>query len=119
MDLDKNIGLLIKLRRKEKSMTQQELASKLGITYQQVQKYESGINRIRASLLMKIADVLGVDIMYFFQDLEQANNIQSSISDPYTLKIIEILNSFESEEEKEKFAKMVSDMAKIISGKNE
>ena len=115
MDLDKEIGSLIKLRRKEKSMTQQDLADKLGITYQQIQKYETGVNRLRASLLRDISNVLDVNITYFFQDLglEGVN----SISDSNTLRVIKIINMFESDHEKSKFVDMIYDMAKIVFNK--
>ncbi|MCL4164987.1 UNVERIFIED_CONTAM: hypothetical protein GTU68_029332 [Idotea baltica] len=50
-------------------MTQAELAEKLGIRFQQVQKYESGSNRVAASRLWDIAQVVGVPVGYFFQGL--------------------------------------------------
>ena len=51
--------------------TQQQLAERIGITYQQAHKYEKGINRMAASRLYKAAQVLGVDVGYFFEGLHR------------------------------------------------
>ena len=53
-------------------MNQETLARALGLTFQQVQKYEGGANRVSASRLSQIADVLGVPISYFFNDIDLA-----------------------------------------------
>jgi transcriptional regulator with XRE-family HTH domain len=50
-------------------MSQEAIADKLGLTFQQVQKYEKGVNRIGASRLFQLATVLGVPVQYFFQDM--------------------------------------------------
>lgn len=115
---DKNIGQLIKFRRKEAGVTQQDLAEALGITYQQVQKYESGQNRIRASMLVRIAEILTVDLMYFYQDYERNTSLAAAIQDPTSLKLIELASLFDTEEEKESFLTIVSEVAKILSRKN-
>jgi len=51
-------------------MTQQQLAESVGIKFQQIQKYETGANRVSASRLWDIADALGVEISFFFEGLE-------------------------------------------------
>ena len=51
-------------------LTQQQVADLIGVTYQQAHKYESGVNRIAAGRLYLIAQVLGVDVGYFFEGLE-------------------------------------------------
>src|SRR5690349_9317328 len=62
---DIEIANLIKARRLAKGMTQTQLASKLGLTFQQIQKYENGVNRVSAGRLFQIAEVLGVDVTFF------------------------------------------------------
>ena len=57
-------------RRKELELTQSDLAQTLGVTYQQSQKYEKGLNRISASKLWIVAAALSVDIEYFFEGLD-------------------------------------------------
>ncbi|GAB1364225.1 helix-turn-helix transcriptional regulator [Rhodobacter sp.] len=52
-------------------MTQQQLADKVGIKFQQIQKYETGMNRVSASRLWDIADTLGVQIAFFFEGLTE------------------------------------------------
>ena len=118
MILDKNIGQLIKFRRKEIGFTQQDLADVLDITYQQVQKYESGQNRIRASMLVKIAEVLKVDLMYFYNGCEQKDGLSSQIGDPISLRLVELASLFESQEDKENFVSIVTEVAKMLSKKN-
>ncbi len=60
------IGAKVRLRRKELGLSQQKLAATLGITFQQIQKYEKGTNRIGASRLQHISRILQVPISFFF-----------------------------------------------------
>jgi transcriptional regulator with XRE-family HTH domain len=60
------MGRRIRLRRAEKGISQIALAKHLDISFQQVQKYEKGINRVGAARLQQIAEVLGVDISFFY-----------------------------------------------------
>jgi transcriptional regulator with XRE-family HTH domain len=64
--IDIEVGKRIRLRRIEKGLSQTELGDHLGITFQQVQKYENGVNRVGASRLNKIAELLQVPISFFF-----------------------------------------------------
>jgi transcriptional regulator with XRE-family HTH domain len=65
---DKHVGKRVRMRRMMLSMSQTSLASALGLTFQQVQKYEKGANRIGASRLQQIANTLQVPISFFFED---------------------------------------------------
>src|SRR5271170_1296158 len=64
--VDIEVGARIRQRRLLLGMNQETLASRLGLTFQQVQKYESGANRVSASRLLAIAEILGVPIEDFF-----------------------------------------------------
>lgn len=64
--VDEHVGARVRLRRAVLGLSQEELSDQLGITFQQIQKYERGSNRISASRLFHIAQVLGVDVSYFF-----------------------------------------------------
>ena len=66
--LDIAVGKRVRLRRLQLSMSQSELAEQLGMTFQQVQKYETGANRISCSKLTEIADALDTPITFFFSD---------------------------------------------------
>lgn len=68
---DLHVGVRLRLRRKELALTQAGMAHALGVTFQQVQKYERGANRVSASKLFDAAQVLGVPIGYFFDGLPQ------------------------------------------------
>jgi transcriptional regulator with XRE-family HTH domain len=68
--IDQYVGERIRLRRAERGLTQEQLAAALDVSYQQIQKYETGANRISAGRLYEIARKLGVDIGYFFAGLD-------------------------------------------------
>lgn len=67
--IDRRIGERVRARRNEIGMSQQALADRLGVTFQQVQKYEGGVNRIAASRLLDIAAVLEMPVADFFEGL--------------------------------------------------
>jgi transcriptional regulator with XRE-family HTH domain len=67
--IDIHVGLQVRLRRKALKISQEKLAGALGLTFQQVQKYERGANRISASKLYEIARALRVSIAWFFEGL--------------------------------------------------
>jgi transcriptional regulator with XRE-family HTH domain len=65
--IDKHIGTRIRMRRLQLGMSQEALAGDLDLSFQQVQKYEKGKNRVGGSRLARIAELLGVDVGFFFQ----------------------------------------------------
>jgi transcriptional regulator with XRE-family HTH domain len=65
--VDTHVGQKIRARRMFLQMSQTELGNELGVTFQQVQKYEKGMNRVGASRLQQISDALGVSPFYFFE----------------------------------------------------
>lgn len=64
---DKHVGARIRMRRMMLGISQEKLAAPLGLTFQQVQKYENGANRVGASRLQQIAATLGVSVGFFFE----------------------------------------------------
>lgn len=68
--VDQHIGARIRLRRLTTNVSQEGLAEKLNITFQQIQKYEKGVNRVAASRLWDLAHALEVPVSYFFEGLE-------------------------------------------------
>lgn len=68
--VDVHVGKRIRHRRWMVGMTQQQLAEKVGIKFQQIQKYETGMNRVSASRLWDISDALTVPVSFFFEGLE-------------------------------------------------
>ena len=71
------VGSRVRVRRLELGLSQTALANELGVTFQQVQKYEKGTNRIGASRLHAMARVLGVPVTYFFPDRRAAGHGQA------------------------------------------
>jgi transcriptional regulator with XRE-family HTH domain len=69
--VDQHVGKRVRHRRWMIGMTQQQLADKVGIKFQQIQKYETGMNRISASRLWDIAEALSVPVNFFFEGLDE------------------------------------------------
>jgi transcriptional regulator with XRE-family HTH domain len=67
--VDAHVGSRIRLRRVSLGMSQKELATPLGLTFQQVQKYERGVNRVSASKLYYLSQTLGVPVSFFFDSM--------------------------------------------------
>jgi transcriptional regulator with XRE-family HTH domain len=99
--VDRHIGSRVRMRRKMLAMSQTQLADALGIAYQQVQKNERGINRIGASRLQQLSEILQVPIAFFFEGGPHASaphgpdgselsiaQIDDFVSDPNGLRLI-------------------------------
>ena len=87
--IDVHVGSRVRERRLEVGMSQQKLGEALGVTFQQVQKYEKGTNRIGASRMQQICETLGVPINYFYQGVPVANDaltepssVTAAVADP-------------------------------------
>ena len=72
--VDVHVGKRIRHRRWMVGMTQQQLAGQVGIKFQQIQKYETGMNRVSASRLWDIADTLEVPVSFFFDGIEEKSD---------------------------------------------
>src|SRR5262249_1247095 len=70
--IDKHVGSRVRMRRMMLNMSQEKLGDALGLTFQQVQKYEKGTNRIGASRLQQIAQILQVQVSFFFEGAPHA-----------------------------------------------
>lgn len=75
--VDMHVGSRIRLRRTILHLTQQRMAELLGLTFQQIQKYEKGLNRVGASRLWDISRVLDVSMDFFFEDMEKDVAVKS------------------------------------------
>jgi transcriptional regulator with XRE-family HTH domain len=90
--VDVHVGSRLRLRRVLVNMSQEALGDAVGVSFQQVQKYESGANRISASRLFQLAGELGVEVSYFFEGLSlpSPQAAQKSIDDA---KVTSLLSS--------------------------
>jgi transcriptional regulator with XRE-family HTH domain len=68
--IDRHVGLRIRLRRKELGVSQERLAESIGLTFQQIQKYERAANRVSASKLWELAGALQISVAYFYEGLD-------------------------------------------------
>lgn len=78
--IDEHVGMRLKLKRSALGITQSELGDIAGVTFQQIQKYEKGANRIGAGRLYKFSTILNVPISYFFDGLEEGD-MKKTLSD--------------------------------------
>ncbi len=80
--IDRYVGSRVRARRVGIRLSQTKLGEAIGVTFQQVQKYENGTNRIGASNLFKIGKTLGVDVAYFFEGVHEiADSMMSDLPD--------------------------------------
>jgi len=97
---DFEIGRLIRARRLLCRLSQTELANTLGVTFQQVQKYEKGVNRVAAGRLVKIADTLDIPVSFFFEGATGlkgvAANINESLGLIRTAGALRLVRAFEN-----------------------
>jgi transcriptional regulator with XRE-family HTH domain len=91
--IDAQVGNRVRLRRMLVGMSQEKLGDLLGLTFQQVQKYEKGVNRIGAGRLFHVAKILGVPIDYFYEDVTDANSMPGFAEDQANPPVMEFLST--------------------------
>jgi len=79
--IDKHVGSRVRMRRMMLSMSQEKLGDALDLTFQQVQKYEKGTNRIGASRLQQISNILQVPVSFFFEGAPHVGGHQSGMGE--------------------------------------
>ena len=95
--IDRHVGGRVRLRRTLIGMSQEQLGHKLGVTFQQVQKYEKGSNRVSASRLWQVARILGVPISFFFDQATDVSDPQlEGLADSGQSEINDVTQSTES-----------------------
>lgn len=106
--IDICVGSRIRLKRTMLGMSQTKLGDSLGVTFQQVQKYEKGVNRVGASRLQHVANLLNEPVGYFFEDYNQSHNQGGFSEDGEVGAISEFLTSREGIELNRSFAQIRS-----------
>lgn len=108
--IDAHVGTRVRLRRMLLGMSQEKLGEHLGLTFQQVQKYEKGINRIGASRLFDLARVLGVPVQFFYDEAPteggNANAVPGFAEQPAESYVVEFLATREGLELNKAFVKI-------------
>ena len=93
--IDVHVGSRIRLRRNMLGLSQEKLGESLGITFQQIQKYEKGTNRVGASRLQAISAILNVPVSFFFEDAPGSSNQAGFAEDNEAAYVVDFLNSNE------------------------
>ena len=91
--VDIHVGSRVRLRRQVLKLSQEKLGDQLGVTFQQVQKYERGANRVGASRLWRMSEILEVPINYFFEGLDNRMAFLGVSEDPQAPIIYDFINS--------------------------
>lgn len=104
--IDNHVGNRLRLRRKMLNLSQEKLAERLGITFQQVQKYEKGTNRIGASRLYQLARILEVPVSYFFPEPDAAQGAAGMSEDAAPDYVMDFVASSEGIELNRAFAQI-------------
>jgi transcriptional regulator with XRE-family HTH domain len=118
--VDKDMGQRIRLRRVELKITQRKLAEALGVTFQQLQKYENGLNRVGAARLEQIAAILDVPITFFY-DSGKAGQKQEEVESllfidaPTSLRLLRAYMAIEDQAVRRRFVTLVESLAGIGS----
>jgi transcriptional regulator with XRE-family HTH domain len=110
--VDIHVGKRIRHRRWMVGMTQQQLAERVGIKFQQIQKYETGMNRVSASRLWEIAGTLDVSIGHFFEGLAEGDGArdQDVLSDKEAMELIRAYYAMPENQRRRLF-----DLARVLS----
>ena len=115
--VDVHVGQRVRHRRWLLGMTQQQLAQSVGIKFQQIQKYETGTNRISASRLWDIADTLGVNVGFFFEGLTEQVPQKTVASVPKDIladrEALELVRSYYAIPENQR--KRLFELARVLS----
>lgn len=115
-EISKMIGHKIKLRRKSLGLTQDQLARYLGLTFQQIQKYESGVNNVSICNLYKLSKILKVNVNYFINN-NIINKDNTDIETKELAKIVEYYNKIKNREMKNIALQLIKKLASL-GGKN-
>ncbi|MGE5505370.1 MAG: helix-turn-helix domain-containing protein [Actinomycetota bacterium] len=112
--IDEHVGRRIRERRIMLGLSQQALASLIGVTYQQAHKYERGINRLSASRLFDISVALGVDISFFFDGIEGGDAGGGRLQAPQRqcLEFVQNFNSIDNERHRD----ALSVLTRVLAG---
>lgn len=104
--IDVHVGSRIRLRRNMQGMSQEKLGELLGITFQQIQKYEKGSNRVGASRLQAIASILGVSVSFFFEEAPTESPQGGFAESAGTNYVVDFLSSAEGLQLNRAFARI-------------
>ncbi len=115
-EIDIHVGQRLRLARILRGLSQDELGKKVGVTFQQIQKYERGANRVSAGRLVALAKALELEILFFFQDLDGAQTGQqralpiNALSDE-DFDIMDALTKIDNSKIKRTLVRLIAEIA--------
>jgi transcriptional regulator with XRE-family HTH domain len=118
---DIEMGKRIRLRRVEIGMSQADLGDKLGVSFQQVQKYEKGVNRVGANRLQQIAEALQTDINFFYGDGSGRERGRTEVESllfldaNFSLRLLRAYSSIKDQNIQRKFVSLIESIAGITA----
>ncbi len=118
IEVDVHVGLRLREARALKSWSQTDLGERVGLTFQQIQKYENGSNRIGTSRLWHLGQILELPVSYFFEGLENGKRLDADdaeIAENTRRKSLELVRNFyaiEGDRDREAAYQLIEEMAK-------
>lgn len=110
--IDIEVGRRIRLRRNEVGMSQTQLGDELGITFQQVQKYEKGVNRVGASRLVRISEVLKTSVQFLTnQSAKEDSSFSELLVQPYAMDLLKAYTSIKDKKVRASLLRLVDELA--------
>jgi len=114
--VDKLVGQRVRARRSALRMSQTELGEAVGGSFQQIQKYEKGVNRIGASRLSAIAAVLQVPVTHFFEEPSaRGSGGAASLDDPTTVDLVRAFDEISDPDVRERLVELTRSVAHALS----
>jgi len=110
---DIEMGKRIRLRRVEQKMSQAELGDHLGVSFQQVQKYEKGVNRVGAARLQQVATALDVPVTYFYDGDGKQRDVESLlfVDSAFSMRLLKAYTSIKDVDVQRKFVSLMESWA--------
>ena len=115
-DTDRYVGARVRGRRRMLGLTQHQLAELIGVSYQQANKYETGLNRVSAGRLYRIAQALDVDVGYFFEGLGMDDAPRRTQQQQLMLELARSFIAIPIRKHKEGIVQLARDLAEPDSG---
>lgn len=131
-EIDVHVGQRLRVRRSLQGFSQEKLAEAIGLTFQQIQKYERGTNRVSAGRLFELSNILDVPVSYFFEQISEANGSSAPLrglsdnkqddfdsgdlmSRKETLDLVRVYYSVEDPEARKDIMKFLKSMTERLS----
>ena len=115
---DESLGRKIRIRRIEQKLSQSDLGDILGVSFQQVQKYEKGVNRVSSTRLQQIATALNVPVMFFYDGDIKSREVESLLflDSAFSLRLLRAYNKINDQTVQRHFVTLMESVAGFEEG---